>query len=81
LFLALSTITASLVIGSKWLKPALAKFTTEQGDAVQSGDVTDTSVIIWARNNAGTEDDKLRRFLAQGQLLVRIHDLTGKSLY
>ncbi|MGJ5674487.1 MAG: alkaline phosphatase D family protein [Nostochopsis sp.] len=54
LFLALSTISTSLVLGSKWLKPALATFATEQSDTVQSGDVTDTSVIIWARNNTET---------------------------
>ncbi|WP_315789558.1 alkaline phosphatase D family protein [Fischerella sp. JS2] len=89
LFLAFSTITASLVIGSKWLKPALAKFTTEEGDTVQSGDVTDTSAIIWARNNAETnarlvvEITTLRRFrklvqTVKGPQVSQNTDYTGK---
>ncbi|MCX7592832.1 MAG: alkaline phosphatase D family protein [Fischerella sp.] len=52
LFLAWSAISANLILGSKWLEPAVAIFTSEQTDAVQSGDVTDTSAIIWARNNS-----------------------------
>ncbi|MBF2005384.1 MAG: alkaline phosphatase D family protein [Chlorogloeopsis fritschii C42_A2020_084] len=51
LFLALSTISASLILGSKWLEPAFARFSFGQSDPVQSGDVTDTSATIWARNN------------------------------
>ncbi|NET04607.1 MAG: hypothetical protein F6K16_07695 [Symploca sp. SIO2B6] len=50
-FLALSTTSAGAILSYKWLKPATAQLVNDQIYAIQTGDVTATSAIIWARGN------------------------------
>jgi alkaline phosphatase D len=89
LFLALSALTTSLIFGYRWLEPTLAFLSEEPNTVVQSGDVTDTSAIIWARNNSETNAQMLvkvsrtrkfrqQKYIISGPEVTSATDYTGK---
>lgn len=50
-FLALSVTSAGVILSYKWLQPAQAELTNQPILAIQVGDVTATSAVIWGRSD------------------------------
>ena len=51
LLVALSSLGASVILGTQLLKPVTAESPDGPFNVVQSGDVTSTSAVIWGRND------------------------------
>lgn len=50
-FLALSATSAGTVLSYKWLQPAIAQLPNYQINAIQTGEVTANSALIWGRGD------------------------------
>ncbi len=84
--MTLSATSAGVVVGSRWMKPAIAQLTPESISAVQTGDVTATSAIIWARNEGNSRlvvelsaspDFRQKTQIIGGSQLTASTDYTG----
>jgi alkaline phosphatase D len=79
-FLALSITSAGIAASSKWLKPAQAR-SREQYNllAIQSGDVTANSAVIWGRGNSESRlvVDFSTSSTFEGQVKTRIGPLVS----
>lgn len=86
LLVALSSLGASVILGTQLLKPVTAESPDGPFNVVQSGDVTSTSAVIWGRNDQpglmlvelSTSEDFKDATTYQGSGVGPESDYTGK---